>query len=135
VVTADHGGLDIDPTSRLDIAHNPLLAAGLRVVAGEPRVRYLHTVPGAVDDVLAAWRGELGRRAEVVSRDEAIADGRFGAVTPEYAARIGDVVVTCREPIVVLATDREPPEVARLVGFHGAATPVERAIPLLTVRP
>jgi hypothetical protein len=34
----------------------------------------------------------------------------------------------------VLATGHEPPEVARLVGFHGAATPAELAIPLITFR-
>jgi hypothetical protein len=46
--------------------------------------------------------------------------------------RIGDVVVTCTGDTAVLATGHEPPEVAQLVGFHGAATPVEMAIPLIT---
>jgi hypothetical protein len=31
----------------------------------------------------------------------------------------------------VLATAREPPESARLIGFHGAATAAEMAIPLI----
>jgi len=34
----------------------------------------------------------------------------------------------------VLATAHEPPEVAQLVGFHGAATAVEMAIPLISFR-
>ena len=32
----------------------------------------------------------------------------------------------------VLASTHEPPEVAQLVGFHGAGDPVEMAIPLIT---
>ena len=43
LVTADHGGIDIPPDGRIDIATEPRLAEGVRVVAGEPRVRYLHT--------------------------------------------------------------------------------------------
>ena len=39
---------------------DPRCARGSRVVAGEPRVRYLHTLPGARDDVLATWRAILG---------------------------------------------------------------------------
>lgn len=134
VVTADHGGLDVPPDARFDIAADPRLASGLRVVAGEPRVRYLHTLPGATADVLATWRGVLGDAAEVLPRDEAIADGRFGPVPAVHAARIGDVVVTCRADAAVLATDRDPAEIGRLIGMHGAATPAETAIPLLTLR-
>jgi hypothetical protein len=134
LVTADHGGLNVPPAGRVDIAADPELAAGLRVVAGEPRVRYLHTVDGATADVLAAWRARLGDRALVLDRDEAIAADWFGPVRDEHRPRIGDVVVICGGDAVVLATDREPPEVARLIGFHGAATPAELAIPLISVR-
>ena len=64
LVTADHGGLDVPSTSRLDIADDVRLGAGLRVVAGEPRFRYLHVEPGAAADVQAAWTEVLGARAE-----------------------------------------------------------------------
>ncbi len=134
LITADHGGLDVAPGARIDIATNPLLAEGIRVVAGEPRVRYLHTVDGAVADVLATWRGVLGDDAQVLVRDEAVAAGWFGRVRQEHVARIGDVVVICTGGVAVLATRHEPPETAKLVGFHGAATPAETAIPLITLR-
>jgi Type I phosphodiesterase / nucleotide pyrophosphatase len=132
LVTADHGGLDIAADRRFDIGTNPDLATGLRVVAGEPRVRYLHTADGATADVLDTWRAVLGAHADVMTRDEAVADGRFGPVRPAHRDRIGDVVVTCREDVVVLSTHSEPPEVARLIGFHGAWTPAEYAIPLIS---
>lgn len=134
VVTADHGGLNAEGTDRLDLDTDPRLSAGVRIVAGEPRVRYLHTTPGATDDVLAAWRSVLGERADVLSRDEAVGRGLFGAVSPQHLDRIGDVVAICQGTTVVLATAHEPPEVAKLVGFHGAMTPVETAIPLITLR-
>ncbi len=134
LVTADHGGIDVPADDRVDLAGDPRLAAGLRVVAGEPRVRYLHTVAGAAADVQATWAAILGDRAEVRSRDEAIGAGWFGPVRPEHRARIGDVVVNCTGTTVVLATDREPPEVAKLIGFHGAATAAETAIPLISFR-
>jgi hypothetical protein len=132
LVTADHGALDIPPDTRVDLAADPRLSAGLRVVAGEPRVRYLHTVPGAAADVLAAWREVLGTRARVLSRAEAVAADLFGPVAEQNLPRIGDAVVICQDDTVVLATGHEPPSVATLVAFHGALTPVETAIPLLS---
>ena len=134
VVTADHGGLDVGPDDRIDLDAVPGLGAGVRVVAGEPRCRHLHTAPGAAGDVLDRWRGVLGVRAIVLSRDEAVDTGRFGPVRTGHLARIGDVVIICNDPVAVLATNHEPPEISKLIGFHGAATPVEMAIPLITVR-
>ena len=132
LVTADHGGLNVPADARIDLDADPQLTAGVRVVAGEPRVRYLHTEPGAAADVLAAWSELLAGRAEVRLRDDAVAAGLFGPVRPEHLARIGDVVVSCTGDTVVLATEHEAPELALLVGFHGAATPAETAIPLIT---
>jgi Type I phosphodiesterase / nucleotide pyrophosphatase len=134
LITADHGGLNVPDTARIDLDADSRLSAGVRAVAGDPRVRYLHTLPGAAPDVIAAWSELLDGRAEVRSRDDAVAAGLFGLVHPDHLARIGDVVVTCTGDTAVLATGHEPPEVAQLVGFHGAATPAEMAIPLITFR-
>jgi hypothetical protein len=133
-VTADHGGLNVPQTQRFDLDIDPRLAAGVRVVAGEPRVRYLHTQPGATTDVVAAWREVLAGWADVQTRDEAVASGVFGPVNPAHLARIGDVVVTCTRATAVLATGHEPPESARLIGFHGARSPAEMAIPLIVFK-
>ena len=117
---------------RFDLDRDLRLAAGVEAVAGEPRVRYLHTRPGAVDDVIAAWESVLGEHADVLTRDAAIAAGLFGPVAPGHAARIGDVVVICTGRSAVLATAHEPPEVAKLIGLHGALNAAETAIPLIT---
>jgi hypothetical protein len=133
LVTADHGGLNVPPDARVDLDTDPRLGEGVRVVAGEPRVRYLHTEPGAAADVQATWSRVLDGRAQVYSRAQAVATGMFGPVTPRHLPRIGDVVVICTGDAAVLATGHEPPETANLIGFHGAATPAEMAIPLIAV--
>jgi hypothetical protein len=134
LVTADHGGLNVSPGARVDLDTDPRLGEGVRVVAGEARVRYLHTEPGAAADVQATWSEALDGRAQVYGRDQAVATGMFGPVNPRHLARIGDVVVVCTGDVAVLATGHEPPETARLIGFHGAASPAEMAIPLIVLK-
>ena len=134
LVTADHGGLNVPADARVDLDTDPRLGEGVRVVAGEPRVRYLHTEPGAAADVQATWSEVLDGRAEVRSREQAVATGMFGPMNPSNMPRIGDVVVVCTGDAAVLATGHEPPETARLIGFHGAATPAEMAIPLIVFK-
>lgn len=135
LVTADHGGLNVPPEARVDLDADPRLTQGIRVVAGEPRVRYLHTEPGAAPDVRAAWTEILGARVTVYSREQAVATGMFGPVAPQHLERLGDVVVVCSGDAAVLASAHEPPEAARLVGFHGGASPAEMAIPLIVLQP
>lgn len=134
LITADHGMLDVPAGERIDVDGHRALRAGVRVIAGEPRVRYLHTRRGAAADVIATWRGVLGDRARVASRDELVAEGWFGPVPAEHLARIGDVVVTCHGRTVVIATKREPPITSRLLAYHGGATLREMLVPLLIAR-
>lgn len=135
LVTADHGGINVPPESRVDLDSDPRLAEGIRVVAGEPRVRYLHTEPGAAGDVQAVWGELLDGRTIVYSREQAAATGMFGPLTAPHAERLGDLVVICSGNVAVLASAHEPPEAARLIGFHGGATAAEMAIPLIAFRP
>jgi hypothetical protein len=133
VVTADHGQIDVPADRRFDCDTDPRLGAGVRLVAGEPRVRYLHTVPGAEADVLAAWQEVLGPAAWVATRQEAVGQGWFGPVPEEHLERVGDVVVVCRDRYIVLASATEPERVPRMVAFHGSWTAAEMVIPLLVV--
>ncbi|WP_018789374.1 alkaline phosphatase family protein [Salinispora arenicola] len=134
LVTADHGQLDIPAGHRFDLDTDPRLRAGVTVVAGEPRVRYLHVRPGARDDVVATWSAVLGAAARVTTRAELVAAGWFGPVPEEHLGRIGDVVVVCNGSYAVLATRSEPPIASRLVAYHGSDTAAEMTIPLLVVR-
>jgi hypothetical protein len=134
LVTADHGQVNVPDDRRFDIAADARLSAGLRVVAGEARVRYLHTRPGARDDVLAAWQAVLGDAAWVVAREEAVAQGWFGPVSEAHLERVGDVVAVCNDNYAVLNSGPEPGQIALNVAFHGSATADEMMIPLLTYR-
>lgn len=134
LVTADHGQLNVPPEHRIDLDADPRLRAGVRLVSGEPRVRYLHVEPGAVADVTAAWRAVLGDAAWVATREEAVAAGWFGPVPEAHLQRVGDVVVACHESYVLLATKSDRPFLAKLVAYHGSYTAVEMMVPLLVVR-
>ena len=136
LVTADHGGLNVGPDARVDLATDPRLRAGVDLVAGEPRVRYLHTVPGAV----RRRRGGLARRAratgaDVLTRDEAIDRGLFGPVPGAHRARIGDVVVICTGPTRRARQRRTSrPRSPSWSASTARCQPAETAIPLLRVR-
>lgn len=137
-VTADHGMLDCPFEDRLDVAHEPELAAGVRHVGGEARARMLYCEPGALADVTAAWRQRLGTSALIRTREEVLDGGWYGApgaVRDAVRARIGDVLVAMIDPVAVVDSRRDRPELLALLGLHGSLTPVEVAIPLLTQPP
>jgi hypothetical protein len=134
-VTADHGMVDAPHELRLDVAHEPQLAAGVRHVTAEARAPQLYVEPGARDDVHAAWSALLADRADVRTRDEAVAAGWFGAVEPANLARIGDVVVAMRGRFAVVDSRRARPELLALVGLHGSLSDDEVAVPVVHVPP
>lgn len=129
-VVADHGMVRTDPESTVDMDADTDLTAGVDAVAGEARARHLYTADGATADVLAAWRGILGERAYVVTRDDAIAAGWYGdRVRDAVRARIGDIVVTARDRAAIVRRTAEPLE-STLPGHHGSFTSAELFVPL-----
>ena len=130
VVVADHGMVDSPAEHRIDIEEHPELRDGVFLVGGEARFRHLYSRSGAADDVLATWRAKLAHRAEVLSRDEAIARGWFGEVADAVRPRLGDVLVAARDDFAVLDTAAFPLE-GRMVGLHGSLTSAEMLIPVL----
>ena len=132
-VVADHGMVAVDPAETVDIDSVATLLDGVSAIGGEPRARHVYAHPGAAADVLAAWRDTLGARAWVVTRDEAIGAGWFGAeVADTVRPRIGDVVAAARGSAAMVRRAVEPGESA-LVGHHGSLTTAEQLVPLLVV--
>ncbi len=129
-ITADHGMVDVGPDDRIDVDAIPALREGVALLGGEPRARHVYTVPGAAADVLATWRGIVGNRAWVLSREEAVAAGWFGPVAPRLSGRIGDVVVAPVGSVAVIASKAEALE-SSLIGMHGSLTSAEQLVPLL----
>ncbi len=134
VVSGDHGMVDLRPEEKLDLADHPDLAAGVRILGGEARARYVGAVPGATDDVLSAWRSWLGDRMWVWGREEAIATGIFGPhVTDRSRERMGDIVAAAYGRVGIVERNVDPAQ-ARLNGHHGSLTAAEQFVPLLVYR-
>jgi predicted AlkP superfamily pyrophosphatase or phosphodiesterase len=133
-VVADHGMVTADPETTLDIDAAPDLLDGVEAVAGEPRARHVYVRAGATADVIDTWSAIVADRAWVLTRDQAIAAGWFGAqVSDRVAARIGDLVVAARDSAVLVRRTVEPLE-STLVGHHGSLTSAEQRVPLLLAR-
>lgn len=132
-VTADHGMVDAPHSLRIDLAHDAELAAGVRHVGGEPRSLQLYCEEGSTGDVLTTWRERVGARAWVLSRDEAVAQGLFGAVLEHVMPRIGEVIVAMRDNFAIVDSRTARPALLALLGLHGSLTEAEMAIPLLQV--
>ncbi|MBF4766107.1 alkaline phosphatase family protein [Nocardioides islandensis] len=130
MVVADHGMVDSPSSHRVDVDREPDLRDGLVLMGGEARFRHLYCRTGADATVAATWTELLGDRAEVLTRDEAMMRGWFGAVEPAVLPRIGDVLVACRGDHAVVSTVDFAYE-STLVGLHGSLTEDEMLIPML----
>jgi Type I phosphodiesterase / nucleotide pyrophosphatase len=130
VVVADHGMVDSPPEHRIDVDTVPELRDGLALLGGEARFRHLYCRGGAVDSVLATWTDLMGPRAHVLTREQAVGLGWFGAVQPTVLPRLGDVVVAAREDYAVFSSVDFAYETS-LIGLHGSLTPEEMLIPIL----
>jgi Type I phosphodiesterase / nucleotide pyrophosphatase len=130
LVTGDHGMLDVPFGSRVDVDSDPALRAGVVLVGGDPRLRYLYTEHGAAEDVAACWRERMGPDALVLLREEAIGRGWFGPVEDRVRPRLGDVVIAALGSVAVECNAVFPNE-ATLLGWHGSLTADEMLVPLL----
>lgn len=134
VLTSDHGMVDAPHISRRDLAYDDVLAAGVRVLAGEPRAPQAWCEPGRVREVVTTWTDELGGSALVLTREEAVEAGWFGPVRAGYEQRIGEVVAVMLDATTVLDSRLLRPQVLALRGHHGSVTDAETAVPLLVHR-
>jgi hypothetical protein len=130
VVVADHGMVDAPAERRIDLDERHELGEGVALIGGEARFRHVYCLAGASADVAATWGEVLGGSALVLTREEAVELGWFGAVSPQVSPRIGDVVVACRGDAALLSPSAFPYE-ARLIGMHGSLTSAEMLIPVL----
>lgn len=130
LVTADHGMVDAEPTSRIDVDDHAGLLDGVWLMGGEARLRHLYCTTRALPDVVATWREVLGDRALVLPREEAMDAGWFGPVDDAVRPRLGDVVVAATGATAVVSRRLFSYETT-MVGLHGSLTPDEMEIPVL----
>lgn len=130
LVVADHGMVDSSPASQVDLDAHPELRDGVTLLGGEARFRHVYCRGGAVAEVAATWRELLAGRATVLTRDEAIARGWFGAVDPGVRLRLGDLVVAAHDDWAMMSSKDFAYEMT-LIGLHGSLTSREMHIPIL----
>ncbi|MGZ4767850.1 MAG: alkaline phosphatase family protein, partial [Ilumatobacteraceae bacterium] len=94
------------------------------------RFRWLHARPGSADELLEVARAQHGDVAWVMSRQELIEGGWFGAVvSPPVAARLGDVALITKAAVSFIDPADSGP--FPLVCRHGSLTSAEMLVPLL----
>ena len=137
LLTADHGMVDVPRSARIDYSVFPELVAGVRHTAGEPRMVHLYLEPGTTEEargeLMAAWLERFGKKAWVLTREQAVAAGYFGEVADTVSARIGDVLILAREAIAFYDLRRVRAQAMEVVGQHGSITKAEREVPLLRI--
>ncbi len=129
VLSSDHGMVRVPDDRRLDADH-ALLQAGVRLMAGEPRMRQLYC--SEPDVVRERWQAQLGERATVLLRHEALDRGLFGEPDIMLIDRIGDVIVIANENWAFTSKSVDP-KPSGLRGMHGALTDDELLVPLLVM--
>lgn len=128
-VTADHGMVNRKDFCVLG-KENDLLQ-NVKLLGGEPRVRYLYLRDGALQETKSQWQEYFAEKVLVLTREEAINSNFFGSeVTSRNAERIGDLVVIAQGEFILVEKEREELQLS-MVGHHGGITPAEVAIPLL----
>jgi hypothetical protein len=129
VITGDHGMVDVPASHQVVVEDDPHLMAGVTALAGEGRFRQLYVDHDDPHRVADRWRGVLGDRAWVRTRDEAVDEGWFGPVADHLRERYGHVLVALRGDWAVMT--RQYPRELTLVGMHGSLTEAEMLVPLL----
>jgi predicted AlkP superfamily pyrophosphatase or phosphodiesterase len=131
-LTADHGMVDAESSTRIDVAAEPTLAKGLDLMAGEARAVHLY---GPDPEAIAQrWRTRLGPSAWVLTQAEAGAAGLFGpSLDPRVAPIVGDVVVAAAGTTTIVDSRWAAPAALAMIGHHGSLTAQEMEIPLIEV--
>jgi hypothetical protein len=130
VVTADHGQVEVG--QRGEVLGGDVME-GVTLLSGEGRFRWLHTRPGATEDVAAAAREAFADLAWVRTREQVFEERWLGGEpVPTVADRLGDVVLVPFEPTAFL--DPSDTREQLMVGRHGSLTSAEMLVPLLAWR-
>jgi hypothetical protein len=133
-VTGDHGMVRMAGDAVVDYDETPGLQEGVRLIAGEPRVRYLHVDAADLDAVRSRWADVLGDEAWIGTRAEVESAGLLGALPPcprgaDVRSRVGDLVVVATGMGGVVRRTVEP-VISSLIGQHGSWTDAERRVAL-----
>lgn len=137
-VTGDHGMVRMAGNAVVDYDDYPALQQGVRLIAGEPRVRYLHVADADLDAVRSRWADVLGDEAWIGTRTDVEAAGLLGVLAKGprgdvVRSRVGDLVVVATGSGGVVRRTANP-VMSSLIGQHGSWTDAERRVALAVHR-
>ncbi|WP_418968655.1 alkaline phosphatase family protein [Alloscardovia omnicolens] len=131
-ITADHGMITSDSSTRIDIAERPELQQGVALVGGEPRAVSLYVQEGHdPQEVANRWRNALEDKARIYTKEEAIAAGLYGPVHDRVRPYIGDVIAMAASNVTLVDSRTQSEVATRLPAVHGSLTRAELDIPFL----
>jgi hypothetical protein len=132
VVSADHGGIDVDAERKLLLYPDEPIAGMLRTPpSGEPRAPIFHVHAGAEAEFAANFQQRFGRQFALLSTEQVVELGLLGPVelSAVARARLGNfIALSSGREVLVYATDQGMLE---MKGFHGGLDPDEVRIPLI----
>ncbi len=132
VITADHGMVNSNPATRIDIAEHSELMKGVAFVGGEPRATMLYAQEGTNPvDIAQRYKNILGENAVVRTKEEALSLGIYGEVSEKTLPMLGDVLVSAADETTLVDTRIQKDLATRMPSVHGSMTAMELDIPLL----
>ncbi|MBM7050704.1 alkaline phosphatase family protein [Rothia sp. ZJ1223] len=137
LLTADHGMVDIPEEHRLDYSERTNLLENVELTGGEPRMVQLYLKDASATAkraTLEAWDAAYGDIAWIIDTETAFEAGYFGDhLSDEARARIGDILIACREDYALYDMRHYKPHALKMVGQHGSLTEAETQVPLLVL--
>ncbi len=130
IALADHGHINYREGDKIKTADHPALADTFRMPpAGEAGASYLFLRTGMREQAERYLRERLSDKLVALDSQAALEAGLFGdgARHPETAARVGDLVVVCREG----ARLSDPFDYFPFFSGHGALSAGEMLVPVI----
>lgn len=133
IVTADHGFVDTDEQSWVDLSDHPELGEMLAVpLCGEPRAAYCYVHPARRDEFEGYVRERLEDRCELHESEALFAQGYFGhgEPHPRLRERIGHYCLIMKENYAIRERLETEKDGKIMIGVHGGVSSAEMRVPL-----
>lgn len=133
IVTADHGFIDTDPDTIIEMADHPVLSNMLTLpLCGEPRVAYCYIHPDKGDQFKEYVENELSEITTLHESKQLVAQNYFGmgAPHPRLLERIGHYTLIMKQNYV-LKDWLEGEQRHVHIGVHGGVSSEEMLVPLI----
>ena len=137
IITADHGMIDVYPSTRIDMEDHPKLKRMLaQPLCGEHRFAYAYIKPSKEKDFERYVRTKLTQCCEIFRSDDLLKKGYFGRfnIHKEMRNRIGDYVLIMKDHYGIYDRLAHEKKNDYNLGDHGGLSKEELYVPLIVVK-